>query len=158
MMFASKEDAWGEGREGKIKELIPSDTFSDGIRADRPYNGMYIDPAGALCYPIDNFVSVSQLTAALSRWMDKSLFEQGLAGDILDYGGKIYICYGSRGYGCITIDRFEKAVWRKTNNGGYLVTLGLYGEGTLIGKAEISLEEGTDGLRIVSLKETYSSN
>lgn len=99
-LYTPETDVFAEGGLSNPARLVDRAEM-EGYNYGELFDGYTVDPGDADCIEVKNFNSVAEIKENLSKYLDKSLYEEITDEDFFDFDGKVYAIRGGRGYGTI---------------------------------------------------------
>lgn len=99
-LYNPETDVFAEGGLSNPEKLVARADMS-GYNYGELFDGCTVDPGDADCIEVKNFKSIAEIKENLSKYLDKSLYEEITDEDFFDFDGKVYAIRGGRGYGTV---------------------------------------------------------
>ncbi len=134
---------------GTTADAIPDLMVKYSEKNDKIYEDYYADAGDADCYLIDNYCSKAEIYDVLGEWLAEDIFIQDIEDNMIEYGGRLYMVRGGRGYSVKSCSGFRIEKQTETEiiaAGNYYLHGDLYGT--------INLDFSVDGSKI--LLESFS--
>lgn len=129
-----------------VSEVYPGDSAE----------GYYYDYFERVVMEVTNFKTKAEVREYMGRWLDSSLFEADYCGidfNFMEFGGKLYLLRGNRGYGLVSYGNSEitSKTADKMTAKAYIYQNDFYEAGI----AEIKFEKRDGKWIIVSVEDNY---
>ena len=133
------------------REKPPAMLYVRGEQAD--FSDYAPDPAEVTYYPVFNYQTNADARAYLEQYLSGGMIEKWFYNDFLEYGGKLYLARGARGYGEESLDR-DSLIYVEEKNGNQYAKIDVLLFGEYERTELLEFTEGENGWVLTGESET----